>query len=273
MNLWISQSFCLLLLRATFEMTEGIIWISKTRQVNMCKGKTAHMTWKYVQEPGEDIKQLQWLFNRTELIASISVRHGFNVELNYKGRVERSGDNGILLKNISTQDIGNYTLYPVRAWEESPNIQSVWLNVIDPAMRKECSCTKLPILTHWRSGRTLKIMAEGCKFQINSSFCCPKGPEIQYCAKNPQKFCVSILNTSNLHESAAQNTSQYKVVPQHGEVTENTVLYSKPLDHHWWNLIATLSVLLMNVLIIVLFLSSHWESDRIRICCKKGGRR
>ncbi|KAK3605206.1 hypothetical protein CHS0354_038643 [Potamilus streckersoni] len=272
MKVWDSTGYFLLILTLNFKMNfiKGIIWTSNPSPVIKCKGDNVHLTWKYVKEPGEDIKQLQWLFNRTELIASISVRHGFNVELNYKGRVERSsGDNGILLKNISAQDIGNYTLYPVRAWEESPNIQSVWLNVIEPTMKPECMCESLLNSTEWSSGKTFGTVAVGCNLKINSSFCCPKGPDIEYCVNDPEKLCVSLNLTENSTqnrnpdgntEGTTQNFVNEQKVPSGKDETDAILL-----DLHRNNYII-ISVLIISCLNLVFTVWIHYRKERRKHC-------
>ncbi|KAL3886092.1 hypothetical protein ACJMK2_026115, partial [Sinanodonta woodiana] len=195
-----------------FILYTGLTWITDPLPVNKCKGQTANFTWKYVNEPDEEITELHWIFNTTVLIAYSSMHQGFNVMPKYQGRVNQSGETGILLHTISSKDIGYYTLYPLIKWEESPNIQTVWLNVIEAVTKPDCSCAILSDFPAVRNGETYKISVGSCNLEINSSFCCPVGLVIQYCENDPSKFCTNISNPNKVTKS----TSQSRIVTQEG---------------------------------------------------------
>ncbi|KAL3886099.1 hypothetical protein ACJMK2_026120 [Sinanodonta woodiana] len=205
MKMW--NCHFLMILTFTFDIyfTEGLKWITDPLPVNKCKGQTANFNWEYIKELDEEITELHWIFNTTVLIAYSSMHQGFNVMPKYQGRVNQSGETGILLHNISSKDIGNYTLYPLIKWEESPNIQTVWLNVIEAVTKPDCSCAKLSDFPEVRNGETHKITVGSCNLEINSSFCCPEGLENQYCVNDPVKLCTPIRNHTNVTESTTQS--------------------------------------------------------------------
>ncbi|KAK3605212.1 hypothetical protein CHS0354_038649 [Potamilus streckersoni] len=214
----------------------GLKWTTIPTPINKCIGQDVTFMWSYEEEAGEEIKQLKFIVNATKEIAYKSVRNGFNVKPEYKGRVEARNETGILLKNISAKDTGNYTLYPIIAKENSPNVQSIWLNVIAITLPQWCTCERFLLSTEWISGQTFSIVAADCHLEINSSFCCPKGPVIEYCVSDPQKLCVPIRNTINITESTTQSrgpnylnesTSQTIVVP---EKTNDEKDFLDPVD-------------------------------------------
>ncbi|KAL3886177.1 hypothetical protein ACJMK2_026186, partial [Sinanodonta woodiana] len=185
-------------LHESIGLEAGLKWKTEPLPVNKCKGQTAKLTWEYIIEPGEEITQLQWIFNTTVLIAYSSMHQGFNVEPMYQGRVNQSGETGILLHNISSKDIGDYTLYPLIKWDENPNIQTIQLNVIEPAMQPDCSCTSILSFPEVRNGQNYQIVVGSCNLEINSSFCCPVGLVSQYCVDDPLKNCTPIRNHNNV---------------------------------------------------------------------------
>ncbi|KAK3609627.1 hypothetical protein CHS0354_038630 [Potamilus streckersoni] len=177
--------------------TEGIIWSYIPSEINKCPGQAAILHWDFRTEPGEEVRMLQWFINSTILIAYSSSKLGFRVSTEYKGRVEQSGYAGIVIHELSTQDTGNYTLYAKIAWNTTPNVRSVWLNVVEPRTDNFCSCEhfKAPLqsfIQDLSSGKTVNIQVGDCSVLINSSVCCVLVPTIQYCDNNTQMFCVTI---------------------------------------------------------------------------------
>ncbi|KAL3886166.1 hypothetical protein ACJMK2_026175 [Sinanodonta woodiana] len=243
--------YFLMILTFTFDVyfTEGLKWKTEPLPVNKCKGQTAHFTWEYIKEPHEEITQLQWIFNTTVLIAYSSMNQGFNVEPNYQGRVNQSGENGIWLHNISSKDIGDYTLYPLIKWDESPNIQTVQLNVIEPALEQNCSCAKLSDFPKERNGESYKIAVGSCNFEISSSFCCPVGLVIQYCVDDPLKFCTSISNSYNVTKNITQSII---VTPEEDPAGKNDLYVDLLKQKKTMNAVLGISIVCMLVMFIIM---------------------
>ncbi|KAK3605214.1 hypothetical protein CHS0354_038651 [Potamilus streckersoni] len=198
-------SFLFLIWIFRVDLMVGLKWTTIPPPINKCVGQDVTFMWTYEKEASEEIRQLKFIVNDTKQIAYKSVRNGFNVVPEYKGRVEARNETGILLKNISAKDTGTYILYPIIAQEEGPNIQSIWLNVIENTRQQWCTCKRLPLSTEWRKGQSFSIVMEGCHLELNSSFCCPKGPAIEYCESDPQKLCEPIGNRNYITDSTIQS--------------------------------------------------------------------
>ncbi|KAL3886363.1 hypothetical protein ACJMK2_026361 [Sinanodonta woodiana] len=98
--------------------------------ITRCQGDNQLFMWNFTKEENERITAYHWFFNEKTLICLHSVTIGFHVTDLYKGRVERIGILGILLRNVSFTDEGEYTLYVKLDPEKQRNLQGISLTVV-----------------------------------------------------------------------------------------------------------------------------------------------
>ncbi|KAK3611161.1 hypothetical protein CHS0354_009625 [Potamilus streckersoni] len=189
-------------------------WTTEALSISSCEGQDKLLMWSFSKGENDIIRQLHWYYNKTTLICYHSESTGFHVRYLYKGRVEQKGITNILLKNLSSLDTGDYTLYPKLAEEEKENVQTLSVTVYDkltheckPAIKNHsrsifsCSanpCGRPSVLPEWRILGIQEPVGNESFLKINSSwnaefvFCCPQGP-IMHCHNGNQiDFCTAV---------------------------------------------------------------------------------
>ncbi|KAL3886008.1 hypothetical protein ACJMK2_026034 [Sinanodonta woodiana] len=218
------------------------------RTVVCCQGNNQLLIWHFTNKENEKVAELQWFFNENTLVCLVLETTGFIVAESYEGRVERTGATGILLKNVSLNDAGEYTLYVKLEEETKRNVQGINLTIIEPPphqckpiIKQEhpkgilyCStaCDRSPLSLEWSINGTEVPGDIGPYFVVNSSgtseqpVCCLSGfkclddYETKFCTRN------NIVFTEDMHtvnESVA-DTNQMVFTPILISVTVTQVI-------------------------------------------------
>ncbi|KAL3886344.1 hypothetical protein ACJMK2_026343 [Sinanodonta woodiana] len=246
--------------------TEGLTWNTKMRSAVCCQGNNQVLLWNFTEGENERVTGLQWFFNGITLICLESNTTGFVVSNLYADRVERSGTAGILLKNVSLNDTGEYTLYVELEEETKRNVQEINLTVVEPPpsqckpiIKKEhpmgilsCStaCGRSPLSVEWIINGTNDSGAVGPYFVVNSSgtseqlicclrdFKCLDDYQTNFCTQNNIPF------TEDMHT-----------------VADTNYMVSTPIS-------IFLIVAVVILIIVVVTLCVILNIRRCRLCCK-----
>ncbi|KAL3885731.1 hypothetical protein ACJMK2_025776 [Sinanodonta woodiana] len=115
----------------------GLKWTTETLHTSCCEGQDKILMWNCSLEKNETVQDNLWLFQSTR-IAYVSKSVKFDVHDLYQGRLEQIGKMGILLKNVSSVDTGNYSLYLNLGPEPPENMQTIFLTVFDCKISENC---------------------------------------------------------------------------------------------------------------------------------------
>ncbi|KAL3885730.1 hypothetical protein ACJMK2_025775, partial [Sinanodonta woodiana] len=164
---------------------EGLKWTTETLHTSCCEGQDRILMWNCSLEKNETVLNSLWFFQSTQ-IAYVSGSGKFDVRDLYKGRLEQIGTMGILLKNVSSVDTGNYSLYLNVGPEPPENMQTIFLKVFEsqkyqckPSITKYSenvlfcsaySCGGIQLSTEWRISEKYDFVSNESYLKINSSW-------------------------------------------------------------------------------------------------------
>ncbi|KAL3848455.1 hypothetical protein ACJMK2_019312 [Sinanodonta woodiana] len=174
-------------------------WTSVPMPISACTGQDVAFNWRY-QTGKYEVGARTWFRDsgrNAERIAYWNQAQGFVREAKFKDRVERIGEDGLLLKSITPKDNNVYTLivrFPLSA-DASPE-QSVTLTVYEPPLDGCCR----PTLHQLENGTGLRaqlhVQANGSIAKFESTEVsgtvqvCVTGFAVQNCYKgDPKSLC------------------------------------------------------------------------------------
>ncbi|KAL3885742.1 hypothetical protein ACJMK2_025785, partial [Sinanodonta woodiana] len=163
----------------------GLNWTTETLHISSCEGQDRILMWNYSLEKNETVQNSMWFFQSTR-IAYVSESGKFDMRDLYKSRLEQIGKMGILLKNVSSVDTGNYSLYLNLGAEPPENMQTIFLTVFEsptylckPSITKYSenvifcstnSCGGIQLSTEWRISEKDDFLSNASYLKINSSW-------------------------------------------------------------------------------------------------------
>ncbi|KAL3885992.1 hypothetical protein ACJMK2_026326, partial [Sinanodonta woodiana] len=190
---------------------DGLTLNTNMRSVVCCQGNTQLLIWNFTEGENERVIGLQWFFNGITLVCFVSNSTGFVVADLYKGRVERNGTAGLVLKNVSLNDTGEYTLR-VKFEGKEDDVHGINLTVVEPPpnqckpiIKKEhpkgiisCStaCERSPLSVEWIINGTKVPEAIGPYLVVHPlrtseqpscclrDFKCPDDYQTKFCTSN-----------------------------------------------------------------------------------------
>ncbi|KAL3848458.1 hypothetical protein ACJMK2_019314 [Sinanodonta woodiana] len=121
--------------------TVGFRWTSVPSPISACTGQDVAFNWRYQTGKYEVEARtlIRYIDKNVELIAYWNHAQGFVRDAKFKDRVERIGEDGLLLKNVTPKDDHVYSLI-VRIPSASPQ-QNVTLTVYEPPLDGCCRPT------------------------------------------------------------------------------------------------------------------------------------